>query len=27
MELLIYDNYISGNFIDGDDVIRGEEKL
>jgi len=27
MELLIYDNYISGNWIDGDDVIRGEEKL
>lgn len=26
MELLIYDNFISGNLIDGDDVIRGEEK-
>ena len=26
MELLFYDNYISGNWIDGDDVIRGEEK-
>jgi len=27
MELLFYDNYISGNWIDGDGVIRGEEKL
>jgi hypothetical protein len=26
MELLFYDNYISGNWIDGDDVIRGEGK-
>jgi hypothetical protein len=24
MELLFYDNYINGNWIDGDDVIREE---